>query len=490
MIVVGAAAQPPEWTELPADVSGEAGSIIEFTATGTDPAGQPLTIEYSPGELPEAALFTDNGDGTGSFSWQTSPEDEGSYVASFVLSNGELTASAEVMIVVGAAAQPPEWTELPADVSGEAGSIIEFTATGTDPAGQPLTIEYSPGELPEAALFTDNGDGTGSFSWQTSPEDEGSYVASFVLSNGELTASAEVMIVVGAAAQPPEWTELPADVSGEAGSIIEFAAAGTDPAGQPLTIEYSPGELPEAALFTDNGDGTGSFNWQTSPEDEGSYVASFVLSNGELTASAEVMIVITEKPDQAPVWVDILESTDVNENEMLEFTIVGTDPDGEAVIIDFSSDDIPEAAQFSDNGDGSGTFTWQPTYMDAESYSARFILRSGELSSEEKTVTIQVNNVDQPPEWILIEETVSGDEGSLIEFEVLGLDADGDEITISFSSDNLPEIAVFTDLGEGSGTFSWQTTFDDAGGYSLTLVLHSNDLSTEAVISITIEDVE
>ncbi|NQT35063.1 tetratricopeptide repeat protein [bacterium] len=489
VIIVGLPTPPPEWTDVPTDVAGDAGSLIEFTVVSIDPSGNAVSIEYT-GDLPDIAQFTDNGDGTGSFNWQTSSEDEGSYVASFVLSNGELTASAEVIIVIGAAAQPPEWTELPTDVSGEAGTIIEFTVSGTDPAEQPLTIEYSPGDLPEAALFTDNGDGTGSFNWQTSSEDEGSYVASFVLSNGELTASAEVIIVVGAAAQPPEWTELPTDVSGEAGSIIEFTIAGTDPAGQPLTIEYSPGDLPEAALFTDNGDGTGSFSWQTSSEDEGSYVASFVLSNGMLTASAEVVSVITEKPDQAPVWVDILEFTEVNENETLEFTIVGTDPDDDAVIIEFSSDDIPEAAQFSDNGDGSGTFIWQPTYMDAESYSAGFILRSGELSSEAKTVTIQVNNVDQPPEWILIEETVTGDEGSLIEFEVLGLDADGDEITISFSSDNLPETAVFTDLGEGSGTFSWQTTFDDAGGYSLTLVLHSNDISTEAVISITINDVE
>ena len=449
-----------------------------------------MTIEYSPGDLPEAAQFVDNGEGMGSFNWQTTTEDEGSYGASFILSNGTFTVSAEVVIFIGAAAPPPEWIEPPTDVFGEAGSIIEFTLTGTDPGGEPLTIEYSPGDLPEAAQFVDNGEGMGSFNWQTTTEDEGSYVASFVLSNGTLTASAEVVIVISAAAPPPEWVELPTGLFGEAGSIIEFTLTGTDPGGEPLTIEHSPGDLPDAAQFVDNGDGTGSFSWLTTIGDEGSYVASFVLSNGTLTASAEIVIVVTVKSDQAPEWVDIVEFIEVNENETLDFTILGTDSDEDAIIIEFSSDDIPEAAQLSDHGDGSGTFIWQPTYMDAGNYSARFILKSGELSSEEKTVTIQVNNVDQPPEWIMIEETVTGDEGSLIEFEVLGLDADIDDLTISFTSENLPETAAFTDIGEGSGTFSWQTTFEDAGDYSLTLILHSNDLTTEVVISITINDVE
>ena len=49
-------------------------------------------------------------------------------------------------------------------------------------------------------------------------------------------------------------------------------------------------------------------------------------------------------------------------------------------------------------------------------------------------------------------------------FDLTGSDADADELT--WTSDNLPTGAVFTDNTDGTATFTWTPTYTQAGTYS------------------------
>ncbi|MDP8238229.1 MAG: T9SS type A sorting domain-containing protein [Candidatus Hatepunaea meridiana] len=88
------------------------------------------------------------------------------------------------------------------------------------------------------------------------------------------------------------------------------------------------------------------------------------------------------------------------------------------------------------------------------------------------------------PEWTNVPEAVNGDEESLIEFTVVGADADGDLLTIAFNSGGLPETAEFTDNGDGTGDFYWLTDLASAGDYTATFTLSDAIYSVDAVVPI------
>ena len=73
----------PVWTTVPNSATGNVGDLIQFSVTGSDANGDPLTITYTSGNLPQSVQFTDNGAGSGAFSWQTTENDGGDYTAIF-----------------------------------------------------------------------------------------------------------------------------------------------------------------------------------------------------------------------------------------------------------------------------------------------------------------------------------------------------------------------------------------------------------------------
>lgn len=78
--------------------------------------------------------------------------------------------------------------------SGVVGTVLSFSVTAYDPDG---TIpELSASNLPPDASFLDEGDGSGTFSWTPSPADIGSHVSVFTASDGNLSDSEEVTIIV------------------------------------------------------------------------------------------------------------------------------------------------------------------------------------------------------------------------------------------------------------------------------------------------------
>jgi hypothetical protein len=92
----------------------------------------------------------------------------------------------------------------------ESGATLDLTVRASDPEG--ITPSLSAETLPQNATFTDNGDGTASFSWQPDPPDEGIHTATFVASDGISIDSETVTITVNAPSF--QWTFLPFIVRG------------------------------------------------------------------------------------------------------------------------------------------------------------------------------------------------------------------------------------------------------------------------------------
>ncbi|NQU04594.1 MAG: VCBS repeat-containing protein, partial [Calditrichaeota bacterium] len=186
----------PVWDDVPEEVIVNEGEEIEFTVTASDVDGDELRLAANSEDLPEGWEFNDHGNDTGTFTWQTTDEEEGEYVVRFgVTDTGIDPVYAETQIIV-TNYERPEWTIVPEPITVSEGSLIEFTVEGTGSVLEDLSITYSSDDLPDDVHFTDNGEGNGSFDWQTNHNDEGEYIATFMLSDGESEVEAEVRITV------------------------------------------------------------------------------------------------------------------------------------------------------------------------------------------------------------------------------------------------------------------------------------------------------
>ncbi len=183
-------------------------------------------------------------------------------------------------------------------------------------------------------------------------------------------------------------------------------------------------------------------------------------------------------------WVEVPDEVEADENELVEFTVRGEGTDENAGLsIIYSSDDLPDSARFEDNGDGSGTFHWQTSNADSGHYTAVFTLSDGEHELA-RNVAIIVNNINGPPRWIDIQDSISVQESSELVLMVSGFDPDGDSLSIIAFSDNLPQDWQFTDNDDGTGAFAWTPGLGRAGNYSATFILSDADTSVGVVVHI------
>ena len=191
-----------------ADQTVAAGETLTVTAVVTDADGDPLTINV--GSVPDAAFtnssITDNGNGlyTVQLNFATMVGDAGSYAFTLSADDGtEMSSERFTLNVTGAANTPPTLTPI-ADQAIIEGGVVSVAISASDPdVGDAigLTIELvheatSAMVDPARYTFSDNGDGTGNFSWSTQAGDAGRYRALVTASDGAASASAEFLITI------------------------------------------------------------------------------------------------------------------------------------------------------------------------------------------------------------------------------------------------------------------------------------------------------
>ena len=93
----------------------------------------------------------------------------------------------------------------------------------------------------------------------------------------------------------PVWVEFPDDtIEVFVGDSIEFVLVAEDMDNDELSIEMLGDELPDSAIFIDNGDGSGNFHWQTSEGDTGEYNPLFVVSDNQSTNTLQILLDVME----------------------------------------------------------------------------------------------------------------------------------------------------------------------------------------------------
>jgi hypothetical protein len=213
----------------------------------------------------------------------------------------------------------------------------------TDPDDDPLTITYSSDDLPDEVRFNYLGGGVGVVRWTPSFDNAGNYTAHFVASDDSLTAAVDVPIVIANVNQPPVFGELVDLVEGREGEPVYVMFNASDPDGDALTMSWQSPNLPDSAVFVDNGDGTAVMSLYPNYDEAGQYFIRGRASDSQVEViSSGIRIVIYQTnraPEVAQGINDALIDEDAPRTQMAVLSQVFSDPDGDRLTYQAASAD-------------------------------------------------------------------------------------------------------------------------------------------------------
>jgi hypothetical protein len=296
---VGAANRPPvaTITAPTANLTVTQGQSVDFSGTGSDPDGNPITFAWTfQGGTPSSATVADPApvvfNTTGTFT-----------VTLTVRDSLGATASATRTVTVNAQANRPPVATITApagSVSIVQGQSVDFAGSGSDPDGNPLTYAWTfGGGAPANATVADPAPVTFSTA--------GSFTVTFtVRDSAGATASATRTVRVNAPTPPTANADSYSAIAGQTLTVLPPGVLGNDassPAGRPLTARLVS-NVNSANLLTFNSDG--SFIYTPASSFSGADRFTYqALDGGVASATATVTLTVAAPlPIRRAEWED------------------------------------------------------------------------------------------------------------------------------------------------------------------------------------------
>ncbi len=431
------------------DKTVEEEGLLRFTVSGSDADSDPLS--FSATNLPVGAIFDT---ATRIFTWTPTTTQSGAYDVTFTVDDGRDGTDSETITitVTDKFSNTPPVLGAIGNRSVNESEVLNFTVNATDLDGDDVIIEAS--GLVSWMSF----DGS-SFSATPGFNDAGSYNVTFTADDGNGGTDAETIVITVNNTNRAPVLDTIGNKSVEEGGNLSFNVTTSDPDGDGVSI--STNALEDWMSF----DGT-SFAANPDVGDEGNYSVTFTASDGSLTDS-ETITISVGNVNRAPM-LDSIGDKNVNEGASLNFTLSGSDPDGDTLI--FSAQGLESWMSFVDN-----TFIANAPELDEDStYQITFTVSDGELEDFE-TITLTVKNivVNAPP---VIDGP--GDQtikvGQTLSFTISVFDEDGDSVALALN--NLPGDASFDGT---TGLFEWTPKEEDIGKYELTITADDGNGGTD-----------
>ncbi len=469
--------QPPVLNAIGSKAINES-ALLAFTVSGSDPDGDVLT--YSASNLPDGAGFDPISQ---TFSWTPTYDQSGLHSIMFAVSDGSLSASETVAIMVNNVNRAPVLDEIGDGVVDE-GGMLDWSMPSFDPDGDLLILAVE--GLPGFCTFTDNRDNTSTLRCSPGYSDSGVYSnIVFTASDGSLADSETITLTVNNVNRAPNLNPISDQIVDE-GSSLNLTITANDPDGD--TVALSVSGLPAFCdVFGTIGDwgmnfGTELFVTCTPGYDDAGIYPGITITADDGSLTDNEMITLTVRNiNRAPVLASI-GARSVSEGSMLSFTVDGNDPDGDSLT--FGVTGLPAGAIFEPE---TKTFSYTPDYDTSsqaqDSFFDVFFSVSDGLLTDSENVIITVSNVNRAPVLSSI-GAKSADEGTQINFTINGSDPDGDPLTFSVSG--LPSGAGFD---PSSWTFSWIPGYTQAGDYNVAFSLSDGISSDSEEVLITVNNV-
>ncbi|MCK5125998.1 MAG: hypothetical protein KAR42_07065 [candidate division Zixibacteria bacterium] len=439
------------------------GDVLSFTVTASDPDGTTPVLSTST-PLPANATFDA---GTGAFDFSPDFTQAGAHAITFYAGDGTDTDSQLVTINVGDGGnQAPVLVEIGALFITE-GVNLNLVITAIDPDGTIPTMTAE--NLPVNATYVDNGDGSGTFDFTPDFTQAGVYGVTFITSDGVMADSELVLLsVTELGNQAPVMATVVTPQVVNENDTLTIALSATDPDSDSVFFSYTFSGGSEGFTLTDNLDGTATLVYMPDYSSAGiDTLRIFATDDGSPQLSdIEVIEIITVEINQPPS-IEPVGPFGLRVGRTLEFTITASDSTAEAgsrVFLTVSG--MPANATFVDNGDNTGSFSFTPDNSQAGEIAIRFIAiddTDPPMSAFLDVVITVVETNNAPVFDDILPQMVA--EGNTLIFSVTATDADG--VIPTLTAEDVPDGASFVDNGDGTGTFTYLTTFTSSGLYGV-----------------------
>lgn len=272
---------------------------------------------------------------------------------------------------------------------------------------------------------------------------------------------------------------------GEDGSVnLTLLAEGLDPANLSLTIVDQPKKGTVTVLGTG---GTAvrmiastSFEIKYVPNENenGSDSFSYLFSDGVRQSNVGTVQINIFADNDTPVAEN--SSLNTNEDQAVSGQLVGSDADGDALIFSILSQ--PNKGIISNFDTSTGSFLYTPSLNESGADSLTFNVRDAELTSETKTVSINIANINDAP--VAQDGSLNTIEDTAVNGQLFGFDADGD--TLVFSVVSNPSKGEISNLNPSTGFYTYTPNQNASGADSFTYRV-SDSVVTSSVKTISVD---
>ncbi|HII17113.1 TPA: hypothetical protein HA361_04315 [Candidatus Woesearchaeota archaeon] len=238
-------------------------------------------------------------------------------------------------------------------------------------------------------------------------------------------------------------------------SLVRLSPKVADPDGDEVTILYS------SPLDADG-------EWQTTYGDAGQYTVTLTVSDGELSTTQDVLIIINKKEEAPAINAAEPEGTTLSteENKAIAFSVSASDLNNDELIITWKVD--------GSSVQTGSSFTYTPSFDDAGSHTIKVIV-TDQSSEASQLWAVDVANINRLPAIKNIAKI------TVRETETVTLSPEADD------PDNDPlEFTISEPVGDDG---SWETTYDDAGQYTVTVTVSDGENRVEQLVEIEVVNV-
>jgi len=163
--------------------------------------------------------------------------------------------------------------------------------------------------------------------------------------------------------------------------------------------------------------------------------------------------------------------TTASENQAYSYPVVASDPDPNETL----TFDLPAAPNGMSIGDNSGLIDWTPASTQIGDHAVAVRVTDSGGLTDTQTFTVTVAKVVSPPEITPIPDQIMN-EGATLTIPVTAVAPAGNSLVLSASG--LHPFMSFTDAGDGTGSFTFNPGFANAGSYSLSVAAGDGNLSS------------
>ncbi|MFH1174621.1 MAG: PKD domain-containing protein [archaeon] len=355
----------------------------------------------------------------GLFTWTPGYDQAGTYVIMFVASDGLLEDRENLTITVTDVNRAPVIQPIPPITVAE-GESISLQIVAEDPDCDDWDcVDITAPNAPRGSRMGRYG----LFTWTPGYDQAGTYVVTFVASDGFLEDRENVTITVTNVPQPPYAQFTYSPVHPVSGQEVFFDASSSFDVDGPIT-SY-------AWDFTSDGYVDAYGVNTTHAFAQGTYVVTLRVGQGGQYVFTNRTLIVETSPNHPPVLQPIGDKT-IAEGALLSFVISATDEDDDP--LSFNAGNLPTGASFNPT---TRTFSWTPNYNQAGVYAGVLFNVSDGQAYDYEAIRITVLNTNRPPDaqWNYTPQPAHVNETTLFNV-TFSHDPDNDPLTFDWDFDN------------------------------------------------------